>query len=58
MSYTDILKVVPTIQAAALVGRNYQLVKKKKKKASDFLSAGVDTFVGTSFIAAESQFLK
>lgn len=57
MGYQDILKVVQPLQATALVGRNLKLVGKKKKKAKDFLSAGVDTMVGSSMISAESEFL-
>jgi hypothetical protein len=57
MSYTSLLKIVPTLQATALVGRNLKLVKKKKKRAKDFLSAGTDTIVGSSLIQAESGFL-
>lgn len=53
----SILKVIPTIQSAALVERNLKLLKKKKKKSKDFVSAGVDTLVGTAIIKAESDFL-
>ena len=53
----SILKVIPTIQSATLVERNLKLLKKKKKKSKDFVSAGVDTLVGTSLIKAESDFL-
>lgn len=54
MTTDDIIKVVPTLQAVALVGRNAKLVGRKKKK---FLSAGVDTIVGSSLIQQESKFL-
>ena len=53
----SILKVIPTIQSVALVDRNLKLLKKKKKKSKDFVSAGVDTLVGASLIKAESDFL-
>ena len=57
MSYQDVLRIVPTLQATALVGRNYKLVKKKRKRAKDFISAGTDTMVGSTLIAENAKFL-
>lgn len=57
MTYKDILRVIPTIQAASLVEHNVRFAKKKKKKSSDFLSTGVDNILGTSFIQTEAQFI-
>lgn len=53
----DIIKIVPTIQAASLVGTSYKLAKKKKKKSSDFLSGGINLIGGTALIQAESQII-
>lgn len=53
----DILKIVPTIQAAALAGNALKLAKKKKKKVGDFLLGGTETMVGASFIKDEANFI-
>jgi hypothetical protein len=55
MAYEDILKLTPTLQAAALAEYNYGLLKKKKKKARDFVEYGVGSIVGTSFIDATAD---
>ena len=57
MVYGDILRVVPTIQAAALANKNLKLVSKKKKTSKDFLEAGVTTIVGATLIREQEKFL-
>lgn len=57
MAYTDILKVIPTVQSAALVEHNLKFLKKKKKKSSDFVGSGVTNIVGSSMIAENAKFL-
>lgn len=57
MAVNDLLKVVPTIQAASLLDYNVRFAKKKKKKARDFLEVGVTNVVGTRIIKATDDFL-
>lgn len=57
MTYKEILGVVPTLQAAALVEDNFHLAARKKKKAGDFLGAATRTVVGTSLIGAEARII-
>lgn len=52
MSYKDILKVVPTIQAANMLDR---MTKKKKKKS--LIGDATDIFVGIPLIQAESDLI-
>jgi len=50
-AYRDILRVVPTLQSAALASDSYAFLKsKKKKKASSFLRQGTKTIVGSALI--------
>lgn len=55
MSYKALLGVSQDLQAAALVGDAYSLVKKKKKKAGDFLGVGTRNIVGSSLIKAQAD---
>jgi len=57
MTLKELLGVVPTLQAAALVEDNFHLAMKKKKKAGDFLGTGTRTVVGVSLIKAESDMI-
>lgn len=41
------------MQSLALVGHNYR-IKKKKKKAKDFINTGVTNIVGLEMIKAQS----
>ena len=52
MSYKDIIKLAPTLQAAALAGYNAGKLKKKKKKMKDFIDMGTTNAVGTAMIQA------
>lgn len=57
MSYKDILKVVPTLQAASLVKHNLEATQKKKLKTNDMVNLGVTNIVGTNLIKIESDFI-
>ena len=52
MAYTDVLKIIPTMQSTALLSENYSFYKKKKK---NFLKQGVDNIVGVSMIKATAD---
>jgi hypothetical protein len=52
-----ILNVVPTLQSVALAGNALRLVKKKRKRAKDFVSTGATTIVGAAMIQEQSKFL-
>lgn len=52
----DILKIIPVVHSAALVKRNVDYIKKKKKK-DNILKLGTDNFLGTAFISAEGDFI-
>ncbi len=55
MSLKELLEASQALQATALVGTNYGLIKKKKKKVSDFLGVGVTNIVGTSLIKEQAD---
>lgn len=57
MSAKTIANLIPTIQAATLVGHNLKVAKKKKKKAKDMLDLGVTNLIGTSLIKAEADLI-
>ena len=61
MTYKDIIKLIPTIQAAQLVGENIKAVKKTTKKKDtglkDILKLGTTNIVGTSLIQTEAQLI-
>lgn len=52
-----ILRIAPTVQSLALAGNALRLVKKKRKRSSDFIKTGAQTIVGTAFVAEESSFI-
>ena len=52
MTYKDILKIAPTIQAESLVAN---LTKKKKKRK--LIKDAIDISVGSSLIKIESDFI-
>lgn len=57
MAVKDILRLAPNLQALALVERNARLATKRKKKLSDFVSAGTGTIVGSALIAEEHRWI-
>ncbi len=50
----QILNLIPTVQAAALVGENLRVAKKKKVDSKDFIGLGVKNIVGIEVIKLES----
>ena len=56
MSATDILKLVPTMQASSLALRNLRLLK-KRRKSGDFIKQGMENIVGTSLIKEQAKFI-
>jgi len=52
-----ILSTIPVIQSTILSERNLKLLKKKKKKTSDFLEQGVENIIGAEFISETSNFI-
>lgn len=58
MTAKDILKLVPTLQATSIVGANLKLLKKKKKKAKDFIEVGTGTIVGTALTKETADFVE
>ncbi len=55
MGYKELLEASQDLQAAALVGDSFNLVKKKKKKTSDFLGTATRNVIGTSLIKAQAD---
>jgi len=52
MSYADIAKIIPTIQAAQLAGDNISFAKSKDKS---FAKQSVKNIVGVSLIGATAK---
>lgn len=52
MTAGDIARLIPTVQAAGLVGHNVGALKKKNVNTKDILSLGVNNIVGTGLIRA------
>lgn len=50
-------KLAQTGQALALAGENLKLVKKKKKKAKDFLKTGVKSIIGIKLISETGKII-
>ena len=57
MTYTSILKIVPTLQAASLVKHNVNIAQKKNLKTKDMIDLGVTNIVGTNLIKIESDLI-
>jgi alkylated DNA nucleotide flippase Atl1 len=56
MTYKDIMNIVPTVQAAGLVGHNLKQMNKKQSVKS-MVGLGVTNIVGTSLIQSESKLI-
>jgi len=54
MTYKQIMSLVPTLQATALVTENIKVAKKKKLGVKDMAGLGVKNIIGTEFIKLES----
>ena len=57
MAYKDILKIVPTLQAASLAKHNADVAMKKDKKPGDIVGLGVTNIVGANIIKVESDLI-
>ena len=57
MTYKSIAGLIPTIQAAGLVGHNLKAVKKKKKTSKDMLELGATNIVGVSMIKINADII-
>jgi len=53
MTYKAIANLIPTVQAAQLVGENVK-ASKKKSTTKDMLGLGMKNIVGVSLIKAEA----
>jgi len=56
MAYTDILKLIPTMQSTALLSDNVKFTKKKKSSV-DFIGQGVKNIVGVNLIKETAGFI-
>jgi len=57
MTYKDIMRVIPTVQAASLVKHNISKMKKKKKGVEYMAGLGTTNIIGTSLIQAEADLI-
>ncbi len=57
MAITQIMNLIPTIQAVALVNENVKTVKKKKIKSKSLVKLGIKNIVGIEFIKLESSLI-
>jgi hypothetical protein len=57
MAYKEIMKLIPTLQATALVGQNIKTIKKKKSTTKDIMDLGVTNIVGTSLIKTQANLI-
>lgn len=57
MGNQDILKIIPSLQAAGMVGHNFSYLKKKKKKVKDIFELGMYNVSGSVIIDAEGEFI-
>ena len=57
MPYRTIARLIPTIQAASLVGHNIKTATKKTVTTKDMLGLGVTNIVGISLIQTEAQLI-
>jgi len=58
VDYKPILRIVPTLQAAAILKHNVRLATKKKVKAKDIFDIGVTSIVGAALIKEESDWIE
>ena len=55
MTYKNIAKLIPTIQAVNLAQDNLEFSKKKKKKTKDYTKQSMRNIVGVSLIGATAS---
>lgn len=56
-THDEILRLTNTLMAAGLVGENYRVVRKKKKKMRDIIGLGGKNIVGSALIKSNAEFL-
>ena len=57
MSYKEIAKLIPTIQAASLVSENLKASKKKKQGLKSMVGLGTKNVVGVSLIKVNADLI-
>ena len=57
MSYTDILKLIPTMQSTALASDNYKFAMKNKHTMKSMTGQGVKNIVGTSLLQDSAKLI-
>lgn len=57
MSYKDIMKIVPTVQAASLAGSVAKDATKKDKGVGDIIGSASKVLVGVPLIKLESNLI-
>lgn len=58
MSYKEIMKILPTLQAVQLIDKNVKTVTKKKKvKIKDVVDLGTTNIIGTSLIKVNADLI-
>jgi len=57
MTIKNIMNLVPTMQAVALVKENVKTAKKKKVKIKDLVGLGTKNIIGIEFIKIESNLI-
>lgn len=58
MTVKNIMSLIPTLQATALVGENIKETKKKKPKKKSLVKLGVGNIVGIELIKLQSGLIK
>lgn len=57
MATKDIMNLIPTVQAAALLNENVKVSTKKKLKTKEIVGLGVKNLVGVGLIKAEADLI-
>ena len=57
MSYKNIMKIIPSLQAVALAKENIRTVKKKKIKTEDMIDMGAKNIIGTNLIKINADLI-
>ena len=58
MTYKDIARLVPTIQAASLVGHNMKIASKKKIDTKDMMNMGMTNVIGISMLKINADLIE
>ena len=57
MTYKNIMRMIPSIQATQLAGQNLKAARNKKPKAKEMVRLGIKNIVGTSLIQSEADLI-